>query len=90
MERERKNLPELLTKGELCIEEIASSNRIKKESDHENVTNPPPTPETDGQTSGDSMDHLNVVDSQNTSTRKIPNYEEDYLDINVDNNMDLF
>lgn len=92
MERESRKLPELLTKAELCIEDITKANRIKKDSDNDdNVVNPPPTPETDAQTSGDSMDHLNVLDSsQSVSTRKIEKYEDDFLDINVDNNMDMF
>lgn len=84
-----KKLSSLLTRAEQCMQDTASNdNGVREESDHDDVVNPPPTPETDGQeTSGDSMDqHSN----QNSDLRKIQNYEDDYLNINVENDMDLF
>lgn len=42
-----ENLPDLLTKAELCMKQLTSdSNRTRKVSEHlEDVINPPPTPE---------------------------------------------
>lgn len=80
----------MLNKAELCIQELTSHSKNKKETP-DDVVNPPPTPETDGQeNSGDSSDHLNINESHNINTRNVHNYEEDFLDINLDNNMDLF
>lgn len=57
------------------------------------MVNPPPTPETDGQdTSGDSMEPINgpLNINQDNATRNIREYEDDFLNINVENEMDLF
>lgn len=91
-----KNLPELLTKAELCMQKLAEENdRTRKESLHADVINPPPTPETDcHENSGDGMDNaeeINIVNQTDSlNTRKIENYELDYLDLGCGNTMDLF
>lgn len=95
MSNSHKNLPDLLTRAELCVQKLAEENdRTRKESSHADVINPPPTPETDcHDNSGDGMDNeipvVNKDDSLN-STRKLENYEVDFLDIGMGNTMDLF
>lgn len=92
-----KDLPDLLTKAELCVQKLAEeNNRTRKESSNVDVINPPPTPETDcHDNSCDGMDNIEdatVVNKDDSlySGRKLEHYEVDFLDIGNGNTMDLF
>lgn len=91
---EKKSLPTLLSRAEQCMQSLdgkynANNREQESDHDHDDVVNPPPTPETDVQeTSGDSMDHTSG--NQNSNLRKLQNYEDDCLDIHLENDMDLF
>lgn len=86
-----KDLPDLLTRAELCVQKLAKdNNRTRKESSNVDVINPPPTPETDGHdNSCDGMEQNNDDDHIH-SGRKLENYEVDFLDLGNTNTMDLF
>lgn len=97
MSNSNKDLPDLLTKAELCVQKLAEeNNRTRKESSNVDVINPPPTPETDcHDNSCDGMDNsedVTVVNKDDSlySGRKLENYEVDFLDIGNGNTMDLF
>lgn len=96
-------LPELLTRAELFSKE--GSIRKLKETDEANCINPPPSPETDHHESGDGMDNIPTIEShslaiksevinsvnERENTREVlQTYDDDFLDINYDNDMDLF
>ncbi|KAK9702441.1 Phosphorylated adapter RNA export protein, RNA-binding domain [Popillia japonica] len=87
----KKNLPELLTKAELCVQKLVTDNdRSLKKSDHVDVTNPPPTPETDcHENSGDGIDQPNELNIPSNSRRNL-DYNDDFLDLGSVNDMDLF
>ncbi|KRT83198.1 hypothetical protein AMK59_4267 [Oryctes borbonicus] len=87
----RKNLPELLTKAELCVQRLVTDNdRSLKKSEHLDVTNPPPTPETDcHENSGDGIDQPNDT-SISLNSRRSQDYNDDFLDLGSVNDMDLF
>lgn len=84
-----KDLPDLLTRAELCVQRLAKENdRTRKESSNVDVINPPPTPEMEDchDNSCDAMEQTVNDDSG----RKLENYEVDFLDIGNTNTMDLF
>lgn len=78
------------------MKKLAEENdRTRKDSSHVDVINPPPTPETDcHENSGDGIDNneeINIVNHTDpSSTRKLENYEIDYLDLGSGTTMDLF
>lgn len=88
MSNSNKDLPDLLTRAELCVQKLANeNNRTRKESLNIDVINPPPTPETDcHDNSCDGMDQPVNDDSGRT----LQNYEVDFLDIGNTDTMDLF
>lgn len=81
----------MLTKAEQCMQKLVTSNdRTLKKSEDADVTNPPPTPETDcHENSGDGIDQpydTNIV----SNVRETQNYNDDFLDLGSGNDMDLF
>lgn len=97
--KNKTTLPNLLSRAEL---EISKGNRTRKDSDHtENVSNPPPSPVTDGrENSSDEMtDHIEspaVFPMNNTTTtaassdRNLQAYDDDFLEIGCSGDMDFF
>ncbi|GJQ87878.1 putative PHAX RNA-binding domain protein [Trypoxylus dichotomus] len=87
----RKNLPELLTRAEECVQKLVADNdRTLKKSEHIDVINPPPTPETDcHENSGDGIDQPNDVTIP-LNARRNQDYNDDFLDLGSVNDMDLF
>lgn len=84
-----KILPELLTRAE----QLAKENPVRtlKKTGEDNCTNPPPSPETDHQESGDGMEsHLPVNINNSLGGRVELKYDDDVLDITCDDDMDLF
>ncbi|KAK5647458.1 hypothetical protein RI129_002462 [Pyrocoelia pectoralis] len=84
-----QNLPELLTRAELCAK---NQDRIKKEAQDVIVKNPPPSPVTDGHdNSTDGMENVKETDvttNDSLFTRNVVAYDDDCIDVGVD--MDLF
>ncbi|XP_067004622.1 phosphorylated adapter RNA export protein [Anabrus simplex] len=72
-----RDLPALLTHGELTVQQFAEARKGKREEvdGEKHVTNPPPSPATDG---GEQIDE----------TREIT-YDDDFLDLGCDT-MDIF
>ncbi|XP_060527260.1 phosphorylated adapter RNA export protein [Cylas formicarius] len=95
-----KLLPDLLTHAEL----LASKNPNPKTNldalDEGNCTNPPPSPETDHQESGDGMgsgqitslvnDSHSTDNSMENTRGRLKTYDDDFLDIGCSQDMDLF
>lgn len=86
--KKKENLPELLTRAELCVQKLATDNdRSRKEKNVEDVMNPPPTPETDGhenENSCDGMENSNLIANAETSQiADSPNPNEKDLGIAV-------
>ncbi|KAF5307177.1 hypothetical protein FQR65_LT00693 [Abscondita terminalis] len=78
------NLPDLLTRAELCAKELEDQERVPKDLD---VKNPPPSPVTDGHdNSTDGMENL-TKDANLLSSRDVISYDDDCIDVGVD--MDL-
>lgn len=92
--RNRQDLPDLLTKAELCVQMLANdNNRSRKQSSADDVVNPPPTPETDcHENSCDGMENVGAnQDGLKEQARKLESYEDEFIDINTScNDMDLF
>lgn len=99
----RELLPDLLNRAKLFAAQ--NSNREIKETDEVNCTNPPPSPETDHHESCDGTDSnpQNQIskdflcspqklndDGLEDSRGKLKTYDDDFLDISLDNEMDLF
>ncbi|CAH0551172.1 unnamed protein product [Brassicogethes aeneus] len=88
-----KIIPDLLTRAELLA---SQANRDRRETEHLedliNPVNPPPTPETDGhENSGDGLDSGKTeVISVEESRQVVEAYDDDFLDIGLSNDMDLF
>lgn len=83
-----QNVPQLLSRADLCVQLTEEKERIRRKSDDIDVKNPPPSPVTDGHdNSTDGMENINK-DSENVSNRDIINYEDDCLEVGFD--MDLF
>lgn len=84
-----QNLPELLTRAELCAK---NQERTKKETEDVIVKNPPPSPVTDGHdNSTDGMENAKDIDVTTESCihgRTVVSYDDDCIDVGAD--MDLF
>lgn len=80
-----KNLPELLTKAEL-VQKLSDKQWTPKDN-ADDVVNPPPTPETDGQ---ETMEEAIHTTSGTSNASKVDKYENDYLDLSAGNDMDMF
>nr|XP_022909316.1 phosphorylated adapter RNA export protein [Onthophagus taurus] len=79
-------VPELLTADKLCIEKMTKEwNNERDETEHEEVENPPPTPETDYNDTTDDQKVINEI-----SGRQPQEYDEEFLDLGGANDMDFF
>ncbi|KAL1513673.1 hypothetical protein ABEB36_003052 [Hypothenemus hampei] len=93
-----KLLPELLTRAEI----FAKENIGKTVASSDDGNCPPPSPETDHQESGDNMDqialesHSQLTDPNNSVNyvsdprTKLKTYDDDFLEIHYENDMDVF
>ncbi|XP_018335722.1 phosphorylated adapter RNA export protein [Agrilus planipennis] len=83
------SLPELLSRGELCVEK--NINRTRRESDETFVKNPPPSPVTDIHENNEEISSINNMQNVTAEiNRRLTNYEDEFLDLGCENNMDLF
>lgn len=77
--------------------------KLKEDTDEANCTNPPPSPETDHHESGDGMEPSPTMESRPLPVEsvtinneldnirgKLKTYDEDFLEISCENDMDLF
>jgi len=100
-EARSKILPDLLTRAEL----FAKQNQKKYSETDDTCTNPPPSPESDPHDSGDDQSptmesqplaneilvlNRSLNDSLESTRGKLKTYDDDFLDIGCDNDMDLF
>ncbi|XP_066142499.1 phosphorylated adapter RNA export protein [Euwallacea fornicatus] len=95
-----KILPDLLTRAEQLAKENPIRTLKNTNADEDNCTNPPPSPETDHHESGDGMESqplpvepvsANKSLNSNVDERDIlKTYDDDFLEITCDNDMDFF
>lgn len=90
VKREEK-MANLISQAELKLSK--ENNRVRKDSDHtEHVSNPPPSPVTDGKenSSDETTDNPEEIKNVPKTDRDVAAYDDDYLEINCETEMDFF